>query len=138
MNVNLICLSWLNTKYLNTCTIIPILLWKHVTSRNRSSQIHPIYHIEYYQKIFLFSSLIICFYHELIYNYFAVFIKNKVAALNFLNLLYVWSSACLTKESSFRTTMHTLIRRVRWLQLPFGINSATEEFQRRREKLLKD
>jgi hypothetical protein len=86
VNVNLICLSWLNTKYLNTCTIIPILLWKHVTSRNRSSQIHPIYHIEYYQKVFLFSSLIICFYHELIYNYFAVFIKNKVAALNFFSI----------------------------------------------------
>ena len=49
-----------------------------------------------------------------------------------------FSQILLDRESSFRTTMHTLIRRVRWLQLPFGINSATEEFQRRREKLLKD
>ena len=37
----------------------------------------------------------------------------------------------LDEESSYLTTMWTLCGRVRWLRMPFGIKSASEEFQRR-------
>ena len=47
-----------------------------------------------------------------------------------------FSQVLLDKESSFLTTMHTPIGRVRWLRLPFGISSAPEEFQRRQKEVL--
>ena len=37
----------------------------------------------------------------------------------------------LDEESSYLTTMWTPCGRVRWLRMPFGIKSASEEFQRR-------
>lgn len=37
----------------------------------------------------------------------------------------------LDTESSFMTTMHTSYGRYRWTRLPFGVNSAPEEFQTR-------
>ena len=36
----------------------------------------------------------------------------------------------LDEESSYLTTMHTPIGRVRWLRLRYGITSAPEEYQR--------
>ena len=37
----------------------------------------------------------------------------------------------LTEESSYLTTFNTPFGRYRWLRLPFGISSASEEYQRR-------
>ena len=37
----------------------------------------------------------------------------------------------LDEASSLMTTMHTSFGRYRWLQMPFGVNSAPEEFQMR-------
>ena len=37
----------------------------------------------------------------------------------------------LDEKSSYMTTMHTSYGRYRWLRLPFGVNSAPEEFQSR-------
>lgn len=44
----------------------------------------------------------------------------------------------LDEESSYMTTMHTTYGRYRWLRLPFGINSAPEEFQSRLAAALED
>ena len=42
----------------------------------------------------------------------------------------------LDEESSYLTTMHTPIGRVRWLRLPYGITSAPEEYQRRHSEVI--
>ena len=47
-----------------------------------------------------------------------------------------FSQIQLESESSYLTTIHTPMCRVRWLRLPFGIISATEEFQCRQMEIL--
>ncbi|PIK43225.1 hypothetical protein BSL78_19916 [Apostichopus japonicus] len=42
----------------------------------------------------------------------------------------------LDKESSYLTTMGTPFGRCRLLRLPYGINTATEEFQRRQHEMI--
>ncbi|PIK46352.1 hypothetical protein BSL78_16773 [Apostichopus japonicus] len=42
----------------------------------------------------------------------------------------------LDKESSYLTTMATPFGRYRWLRLPCGMNTATEEFQRRQNEMI--
>ena len=42
----------------------------------------------------------------------------------------------LTDKSSYLTTFNTPFGRYRWLRMPFGINSAPEEFQRRMTELV--
>ena len=42
----------------------------------------------------------------------------------------------LTKESSLLTTFNTPFGRFRWLRMPFGINAASEEFQRRMNEIV--
>ena len=41
-----------------------------------------------------------------------------------------------TKESSLLTTFNTPFGRFRWLRMPFGINAASEEFQRRMNEIV--
>ena len=50
-----------------------------------------------------------------------------------VDALVRFTPVALDDESSLLTTMHTPIGRVKWLRLPFGINSAPEQFQRRHE-----
>ena len=42
----------------------------------------------------------------------------------------------LTEESSYLTTFNSPFGRFRWLRLPFGINAASEEFQRRMNEVI--
>lgn len=42
----------------------------------------------------------------------------------------------LDKESSYLTTLWTLLGRFRWLRMPFGIKPAAEEHQRRQHEAL--
>jgi hypothetical protein len=44
--------------------------------------------------------------------------------------LVCFGQVLLDRESSFLTTMHTPIGRVRWLRLPFGITSAPAKTDR--------
>ena len=42
----------------------------------------------------------------------------------------------LDDNSSFLTTMHTLIGRYRWMRMPFGVSLGPEEYQRRQHEAL--
>ena len=44
----------------------------------------------------------------------------------------------LTEESSYLTTFNSPFGRYRWLRMPFGLNSASEEYQRRMHEALDD
>ncbi len=57
-------------------------------------------------------------------------------SFSMVDALVGFSQVKLDEESSYLTTMHTPIGRVRWLRLPFGICSAPEEFQRRQREVL--
>ena len=48
-----------------------------------------------------------------------------------------WQVA-LDKESSYLTTFWLPCERFRWLRMPFGINTAPEEYQRRQTKHISD
>ena len=47
-----------------------------------------------------------------------------------------FTQIALDEKSSYLTTMHTPIGRVRWLRLPYGITSAPEEYQRRHSEVI--
>lgn len=44
----------------------------------------------------------------------------------------------MTEESSYLTTFNTPFGRYRWLRMPFGLVSATEEYQRRINEVLEN
>lgn len=44
----------------------------------------------------------------------------------------------LSEKASYLTTFNTPFGRFRWLRMPFGISSGSEEFQRRMSDIIKD
>ena len=43
----------------------------------------------------------------------------------------VFDKARLDEKSSFLVSLNTIFGRLRWLRMPFGISSASEEYQRK-------
>ena len=60
--------------------------------------------------------------------------NTKVFSL--VNVLNSFTQVPLDESSSYLTTMHTPIGRVRWLRIPYVIASAPEEYQQRQMKVL--
>ena len=55
---------------------------------------------------------------------------------SFVDALNSSTQVSLDEPSSYLTTMRTLIGRVRWLRMPYGISSAPEEYQWRQAEVL--